>query len=535
MNIVNKKILSDLEINNKVIPNINFTITTYGKNKFSELFNIMYYSKETLMRRKQIIQSIITNQINMNKIITELKKIKKYENDVIWLFNSIEKGHKDLYFSNDIFNTQDLLSIKNFLKTYTPGLVILVYLIIYIVMRYSGINIDIKTYFLNIYESYKMVISGLLVLFLENIKFISLLTNILATSYILFQLYSMYNSFDSSITHYNKCSDFNKHIQNIRYLINSIKKIYKLDTFFIYEKQLLLNNIKICSDVFHNDKLFKLGYKLLQKKNSNNYEKSFNNILQYVGLIDAFINISKLVTINGYTFPEYDFTKNKPYITASNVWSPYINRFDQIYNDENIGTPNNIILTGPNSSGKTLYLRNAMLSVFLAQTLGVTCCNNLKFTPFNYLFTYLDIPNVSNKESLFESEILRCMEYSDILEKLNQNEYSFTIMDELLTATNPLESMATSYAFCEFIGSFNNSLNIIATHHNELTDLANKYPNDFKNMKFAIIKNEDGTFYRSYKISDGISNQRMAIELLKEKGYNNVIIDKAIDKITNLN
>jgi len=538
MNIVSEKLLSDLEIDNKVIPYTNFTITSYGKTKFKELFGITYHNEQNLIRRRQIIEQIINYPKNTKKIINELKKIKKYEHSVIWLFNAIGKEYKDLYFAKDFMNTQDLLSAKNYLKIYMPSLIILVYLITYIVLKYNGISIDFGTYIMSIYESYKMMIMGLLTLFMDNFNFISLLTNMFATLYVLYQLYSIYNSCDSSISHYYKCNDFNEHITNIRNLIDSTKKIYKLDKFLVHEKKLLLNNINEIDEIFSDDKLSKFGYKLLKKKQVVEYESIFNTLLQYVGLVDSFINISKLVTHYGYTFPQFDFDKSKgPYIDATNMWNPYVNRYEQIKNDCNMGNinPNTIILTGPNTSGKSTFIRNIMLAVFLSQTIGVTCCDNLRFTPFNHLFTYLDIPNISrNRESLFESEVLRCMEYCNIIENINPNEYTFTIMDELLTSTNPQESMATSYAFCEFFGSFKNSLNVITTHHIELTGLEKLHPDEFKNMKFNIIKNQDGTFYRSYKINEGISNQCMAIEILKEKGYNSIIIDKAIDKINQI-
>ena len=302
MNIVSEKLLSDLEIDKKIMPYTNFTITQYGKQKFRELFNITYHNQNNLLRRREIITQIINNPKNTKKITTELKKIKKYEKSVTWLFNSTGKEYKDLYFTKDFLNIQDLLSVKNFLKIYAPSLIILVYLVIFIVLRYYGITIDIQTYMISIYESYKMFIMGLLTLFMDNINFVSLLTNMLATLYVLFQIYSIYNSCDSSISHYYKCGDFNEHIMNIRSLIDSTKKIYKLDKFFVHEKKLLLNNINEIDEIFSDNKLSKFGYRLLKKKQVDEYETSFNTMLQYIGLVDSFINISNLVTKFGYTF-----------------------------------------------------------------------------------------------------------------------------------------------------------------------------------------------------------------------------------------
>lgn len=536
MNPINEKILSDLEIHNKVIPHIDKTITVYGKAKFKDLFNIMYHGEHNLIRRKQIIQSIIKNKKNTNKITKQLKKIKKYEDDVRWLFNIIGKEYKDLYFKKEYFNTQDLLSTKNFLKTYSPSFILIIYLLIFIVLKYYGITMDIKSYIIGIYESYKMFVTGILFLFMENINLISLLTNIFVTLYVLYQLYTVYNSVDASVGHYYKCTDFTSHIDKIRRLIDCTKEIYKLDKFFIYEKKLLFTDIHEIDQLFDDSKLNKFGYKLLIKKDSNNYEKKFNTILQYIGLVDAFISISKLITHHGYTFPLFDFSKqNGPYINALGLWSPYISYYEQVKNNCELGNPNNIILTGPNTSGKSTFIRNVMIAILLSQTLGVTCCDYLQYTPFNYIFTYLDIPNISrNKESLFEAELLRCMEYCNIVENLNENEYTFTVLDELFTATNPKEGIASSFSVCEYLGNFKNSMNIITTHFMELTKLATDKPNNFKNMKFTVMENLDGSFTRPYLIENGQSEQHIAIKLLKNKGYNNYIVDRAIDKLKEL-
>ena len=194
-----------------------------------------------------------------------------------------------------------------------------------------------------------------------------------------------------------------------------------------------------------------------------------------------------------------------------------------------------MIITGPNTSGKSTYIRNVMLAIFLSQTLGVCYCDEIVFTPFYSLFTYINIPNIArNKESLFEAEIMRCMDYCKIIEELDENHYLFTVIDELFTGTNPKEGIAGSYAVCDYVGKFDTSLLILTTHFEELTGLASCYPNRFKNMKFSVIKKNDGGFHRPYVIEEGISRQNIAIELLHDKGYNEEIIGRALEKMDEL-
>lgn len=531
---INDKLLLDLEINEKVIPYTDSTITTSGKIKFKKLFTLSLSDSKSISRRREILDQMINKQKNTQKIIRELKRIKKYENSITWLFSKIGKEYKDLYFNKDFFNTPELLSTKNFLKIYTPSIVVIIYLLIYVFLRYNNIEIDLIQYITGIYQSYKMMVLGMLALFMENINMISFLTNLIVTLYVFYQIYSIYSSCDSSVSHYYKCSDFNDHIFNLRDFIDCAQNIYRLDNFFTYEKKSIWNELSNLDNVFDDNKLNKMGYKLTIKKNYIQYEELFDKVLQYIGTIDAYINISNLVSYKNYTFPTFDFNKKGAYINAQNIWSPYIIKNEQVTNDGYLGgnNPNTFVVTGPNTSGKSFYLRNMMLSVFLAQTLGVTCCDNLIFTPFNNFFTYLDIPNISRyRESLFEAEVMRCMEYCEIIKNMSKDEYVFTIMDELLTSTNPQESMATSFAFCEYIGKFKNAINIITTHYIELCDLETLHPLEFKNMKFEIVKNQDKSFYRSYKITEGVSNQHLAIELLKLKGYNNTIIDRAIERV----
>ena len=383
-----------------------------------------------------------------------------------------------------------------------------------------------------------MAIMGMLMLVSSNLDLISFFTNMFATLYILYQMYCTYNSFDSSITHYYKCNDFDKNISGVLEVFESIKIIFKNDKFFTNEKQLISHHIKELNKNFNESKINKLGYRLLIKLNTSNFETAFNSILQYVGLVDSFINIAELVQHKGYQFPTFDFDKNNgPYIKTDGLWSPYINWFEQIKNPCYLGDeqPNMMILTGPNTSGKSTYMRNMMVSILLAQTIGVTCAENLIFTPFNYLFTYLDIPNIHrDKESLFEAEALRCMEYCKMIESMEPDQYALTIIDELFSATNPKEGIAGSYSVCEYLGKFNNSINIVTTHFMQLTELEKDYPDKYINMRFHVVKNEDGSFYRPYTLERGSSEQHIAIELLKHKGYNNAIIDRAIEKLNDL-
>ena len=183
MNITGDKLLSDLEITSKVIPVTDSTITIFGNTRYRELFNNIIYDRATLENRQRIIKSIIYSPKKVSKITKSLKKIKKYEDDVSWLFTPIGKEFKDLYCSREVLNTKEILTAKNFLKVYSPSLIIIIYLFIFLILKYYGVDMNIQEYFYGIYDSYKMFIQMLLSLVMENINVISFTTNLLASLY----------------------------------------------------------------------------------------------------------------------------------------------------------------------------------------------------------------------------------------------------------------------------------------------------------------------------------------------------------------
>mgnify|MGYP005840051145 CR=1 FL=1 len=538
MNITSPKLLSDLEINSKVIPSIDTTKTIYGSKKLKEFFEINYFGQNFLVKRRQILESLLNNPKKVKSINKKLNIISKLSNSINWLFDNDEKDIKEFYFGFSFFNKRTLLSGKNFLKTFAPSLLIIIYLLVYLILKYYGVNINLINYFKGIYNSYQMFIELGVSLIFSNEYIISFLGIFLSTLYILYQGYSFYNSSETAINHYYKTKDVKNYVSDIRKLLNSIEFIHKKDNFFIKEKQQLIPLLKKVSEEFDPKKIKSFGYILLLKKRVEEFKDEFNKVLQYIGIIDAFIAITKLVKQRGYNFPTFDFQSQKPYIKIDGVYNPYFPTDIQAPNNCVLGenNPSSMIITGANSSGKSTYIKSLMINVLFAQTIGVCCCQKIILTPFANLYTYIDIPNiVRDKESLFEAEIMKCMEICHTIESLPQNLFCFTIIDELFTGTNPKEGIAGSYSICDYLNKFSNNLMIITTHFTELTELGIKQPDKFVNKKFTVTKDNYGNYQKPYTIQDGVSNQFIAIELLKLKGYNNEIVNGALEKLKELN
>ena len=99
-------------------------------------------------------------------------------------------------------------------------------------------------------------------------------------------------------------------------------------------------------------------------------------------------------------------------------------------------------------------------------------------------------------------------------------------MDEIFNSTNQKKVLVGAYSICQKLSNFNNNLSIITTHFNYLTNLA-KDTSKFVNYKIPIRKENNKIIY-PYKIIEGVSKQFIAIELLREKGFDQEIIENAL-------
>jgi len=140
--------------------------------------------------------------------------------------------------------------------------------------------------------------------------------------------------------------------------------------------------------------------------------------------------------------------------------------------------------------------------------------------------TYLNIPDCKNKESLFEAEMHRARNHLKNLKELGDHEFSFIVMDEIFSSTNPEEGISGAYAICNKLAEYKNSISVITTHFNYLTKLENS--GNYKNYKIPIERNEHNEIVYPYKLQEGASDQHIALELLKKKGFDSDIVDDAI-------
>ena len=64
----------------------------------------------------------------------------------------------------------------------------------------------------------------------------------------------------------------------------------------------------------------------------------------------------------------------------------------------------NILITGPNASGKTTTIKSILINLIMGQQFGMGCYRKASISVYDYFHSYLNIPDTSGRDSLFQAE-----------------------------------------------------------------------------------------------------------------------------------
>ena len=148
---------------------------------------------------------------------------------------------------------------------------------------------------------------------------------------------------------------------------------------------------------------------------------------------------------------------------------------------------------------------------------------NATISPFKYLHCYINIPDTSGRDSLFQAEARRCKE---IIESINNNANSnhFCLFDELYSGTNPDEASASAYAFVDYLTRNNNIKFVLTTHF--IIDSEKLDVNDnIINLHMGTTYTDEKISYK-YKIDKKICKIKGVLEILKKLNYHIILINK---------
>jgi DNA mismatch repair protein MutS len=183
-----------------------------------------------------------------------------------------------------------------------------------------------------------------------------------------------------------------------------------------------------------------------------------------------------------------------------------------------------MILSGPNKAGKTTILKTTALNIIFSQQIGCGFYSSATLCPYTHLHSYLNIPDTSGRDSLFQAESRRCKDIIDHIKKATVGSRHFCIFDELYSGTNPEEATKAGYAFLKYLTGFDNVDFMLTTHYGKICKKFLKSER-VQNYKMDVQVLEDECFVYTYKMKKGISKVQGAMRVMKDMEYPEEIIN----------
>ena len=246
------------------------------------------------------------------------------------------------------------------------------------------------------------------------------------------------------------------------------------------------------------------------------YDTSYQKLYQYAfelyHYMKQMFSIKRLIQSGQLHSCKY----SKKYSSLKNCF--HISLLDKEHIVKNhVKLKDNYIITGPNASGKTTLIKNVMLNLILSQQIGFGCYDkHTKIYPYESFYSYLNIPDTSNRDSLFQAEARRCL---DIIQQIQNKKRVFLIFDELYSGTNPYEATIAGIAFLNYIAQFNLQF-MITTHYHDICS-SPELTKQIKNIHMSFLENK-----YQYKIVKGKSTKKGGFKVLEDMEYPNEIITK---------
>ena len=239
--------------------------------------------------------------------------------------------------------------------------------------------------------------------------------------------------------------------------------------------------------------------------------------------IDVFVSLSDVAEEYGYVKPDFndnnviDIVDGRHPIVERNVSADsYISNDCKVEKDENI-----LLITGPNMSGKSTYMRQLALIVILAQIGSFVPASSASLPIFDKIFTRIGASDdLAGGKSTFMVEMI---EAKNALVESTAN--SLLIFDEIGRGTSTYDGIALAQSILEYINNTIKCKTLFSTHYHELTKLEN-ITKGIKNIHVSA-KEDHGKLIFLYKINEGPIEKSYGIHVAQLAHLPNDVINGA--------
>ncbi len=260
-----------------------------------------------------------------------------------------------------------------------------------------------------------------------------------------------------------------------------------------------------------------------------NRAKSIRQAAKSISCLDVLSGLAELATTNNYVQPE--IVNNKDSKQSRNllivegrhpvVEQMLINK-EFVPNDINLGSKTDlIILSGPNASGKSCFLRQVGLLQIMAQIGSWIPAKSGTIGIADQIFTRVGaVDDLAAGQSTFMVEMI---ETAFILNKATEK--SLVLLDEIGRGTSTFDGLSIAWSVSEFLAKKIKSRSIFATHYHELNQIS-EYNENVENFQVLVEHDKDSLIFL-HKVRRGGSVKSYGIEAARLAGVPKEVIQKA--------
>ncbi|KRL12864.1 DNA mismatch repair protein MutS [Schleiferilactobacillus perolens] len=180
-----------------------------------------------------------------------------------------------------------------------------------------------------------------------------------------------------------------------------------------------------------------------------------------------------------------------------------------------------LLITGPNMSGKSTYMRQLALAVIMAQCGSYVPATSAQMPLFDHIFTRIGAADdLLSGNSTFMVEM---MEANDAL--MHATPRSLILFDEIGRGTATYDGMALAQAIIEYIHNHVRAKTLFSTHYHELTQLADTLPH-LHNVHVGAAE-ENGQLVFLHRVEPGPADKSYGIHVAKLAGLPETVLQRA--------
>ena len=251
---------------------------------------------------------------------------------------------------------------------------------------------------------------------------------------------------------------------------------------------------------------------------------------EIIGEIDFYLSLTFSGIENHFTRPLFN-TESITHVREGRhpVVEKFYTREVFIPNDIMLDTDENIIkiITGPNMSGKSTYIRMAAIIQLMAQIGSFVPAKEANLSIVDRIFTRVGASdNITRGESTF---LVEMNETANILN--NATDKSLIIMDEIGRGTSTYDGLSIAWAIVEYLLRYLKSKTLFATHYHELTQLGNR--RGIVNYNVLVKEHLSGVDFL-HKVVRGAADKSYGIHVAHLAGIPKPIIGRAEEVLQRL-